>query len=96
MLQLVDRFNQMFDKPDFGLLLLRVAFAGMMLFHGVHKLIAGVGGIEGMLQAQGLPAFIACGRSDCPCIYDSGYSDTPFSSDLLFYHDRRLANDWAW
>lgn len=61
MLQLIDRFNAMFDKPDFGLLLLRVAFAGMMLFHGVHKLIAGVGGIEGMLQAQGLPAFIAYG-----------------------------------
>jgi len=61
MLQLVDRFNRMFDNPDFGLLLLRVAFAGMMLFHGVHKLMAGVGGIEGMLQAQGLPAFIAYG-----------------------------------
>ena len=32
-----------------------------MLFHGWHKLLAGVGPIQGMLAAHGLPAFIGYG-----------------------------------
>lgn len=61
LLQLLDRFNQLFTKPDFGLLLLRVSFAVMMLFHGIHKVFGGVGGIEGMLAAKGWPTFISHG-----------------------------------
>ena len=44
---------------DLGLLLLRVSVGGLMLFHGVHKLIYGVGFIGGMLAQMGLPSFIA-------------------------------------
>lgn len=41
---------------DLGLLLLRLTVGGLMLFHGVHKLIYGVSAIEGMLVGIGLPA----------------------------------------
>ena len=44
---------------DLGLLLLRLTVGGLMLFHGVHKLIYGVSAIEGMLAGLGLPGFIA-------------------------------------
>ncbi|VYU65984.1 DoxX family protein [Metakosakonia massiliensis] len=53
--------NKMLSHEDFGRLLLRLAVGGLMLFHGVHKLIDGVDGIAGMLAAQGLPTFIAYG-----------------------------------
>ncbi len=46
---------------DLGLLVLRVALGGLMLFHGIHKLIYGVGFIGGMLSSMGLPSFIAYG-----------------------------------
>jgi putative oxidoreductase len=48
-------------STDFGLLLLRIALGGLMLFHGIHKLIYGVGFIGDMLAAIGLPSFIAYG-----------------------------------
>jgi putative oxidoreductase len=53
-----------FDKDflrsnDLGLLLLRFTVGGLMLFHGVHKLIYGVAGIQGMLAGMGLPGFLA-------------------------------------
>ena len=34
---------------DLGLLLLRLTIGGLMLFHGIHKLVSGVGFISGML-----------------------------------------------
>jgi putative oxidoreductase len=46
---------------DAGLLLLRLTVGGLMLFHGIHKLIYGVGFIGGMLTQMGLPSFIAYG-----------------------------------
>ena len=48
-------------STDLGLLLLRIALGGLMLFHGMHKLICGVGFIGDMLAAIGLPSFIAYG-----------------------------------
>lgn len=48
-------------STDFGLFLLRIALGGLMLFHGMHKLIYGVGFIGDMLAAIGLPSFIAYG-----------------------------------
>lgn len=48
-------------RTDLGLLLLRIALGGLMLFHGMHKLIYGVGFIGDMLAAIGLPSFIAYG-----------------------------------
>lgn len=46
---------------DIGLLILRLSLGTMMLLHGAAKLIKGVGGIEGMMEQSGLPAFLAYG-----------------------------------
>ena len=53
--------NKTLTHDDFGKLVLRLAVGGLMLFHGMHKAIDGVGGIAGMLAAKGLPGFIAYG-----------------------------------
>jgi len=44
-----------------GVLLLRFTVAVLMLFHGVAKLMRGIGPIEGMLENVGLPAWFAFG-----------------------------------
>jgi putative oxidoreductase len=41
---------------DFGKLILRVALALLLLFHGISKMIGGVGFVSGMLAKAGLPA----------------------------------------
>ena len=46
---------------DWGLLLLRLAIGGLMLFHGVDKLIGGIEGITTLVQSRGLPGFVAWG-----------------------------------
>ena len=46
---------------DIGKLILRFMVGGLMLFHGVDKVIHGIGFIEGMVAAQGLPSFLAYG-----------------------------------
>ena len=43
---------------DLGKLLLRVSLALLLLFHGVAKLVGGVGFISGMLEKMGLPGAI--------------------------------------
>jgi putative oxidoreductase len=43
------------NSDDTGKLVLRVALAAMLLFHGYAKLIGGVGFIAGMLAKAGLP-----------------------------------------
>ncbi len=45
---------------DLGLLILRIAVGVLMLLHGIAKL-KGVSFIEGMLDRNGLPAFLAYG-----------------------------------
>lgn len=47
--------------PRLGFLILRFAVAGLMLFHGVHKLLNGIGGIQGMVTGHGLPGWLAYG-----------------------------------
>jgi putative oxidoreductase len=44
-----------------GVLLLRFTVAGLMLFHGVAKLLNGLGPIEGLLSQVGLPAWFSLG-----------------------------------
>ncbi len=39
---LLNAVNRMLTHEDFGKLLLRLAVGGLMLFHGVHKLFAGL------------------------------------------------------
>lgn len=46
---------------DLGLLIMRLAVGGMMIIHGISKLVYGVGPIEGMLEAAGLPTVFAYG-----------------------------------
>ncbi|MCP9677374.1 DoxX family protein [Escherichia fergusonii] len=58
---LLNAVNRMLTHEDFGKLLLRLAVGGLMLFHGVYKLFAGIDGISGMLIAKGFPGFIAYG-----------------------------------
>jgi len=44
-----------------GKLILRLTLGGLILFHGVAKLMGGVGGLAGMVTNAGLPAFFAYG-----------------------------------
>lgn len=46
-------------SDDLGKLVLRVVLAALILFHGVAKLINGVGSIAGMLEKAGLPPALA-------------------------------------
>jgi putative oxidoreductase len=48
-------------QHDLGKLVLRLALGMLILLHGIAKLKGGVAPIEGMLQAHGLPAFLAYG-----------------------------------
>lgn len=57
----LNKINQTLSHADFGKFLLRLTVGGLMLFHGLHKLFAGVEGISGMLIANGLPGFFAYG-----------------------------------
>lgn len=52
--------NAMTDtaREDLGRLVLRVSLALLLLFHGISKLIGGVGFISGMLEKMGLPGAI--------------------------------------
>ncbi|STV76033.1 DoxX family protein [Klebsiella michiganensis] len=49
---LLNAVNKLLSHDDFGKLLLRLAVGGLMLFHGLHKLFDGVGGISNMLVAK--------------------------------------------
>ncbi len=53
--------NALFDHSRAGILLLRWTLAILMIFHGWAKVQSGVGGIAGMLSANGMPGFIAYG-----------------------------------
>jgi putative oxidoreductase len=46
---------------DTGKLVLRLTLAGLILFHGINKLIHGIAWIGGPLAAMHLPFFIAYG-----------------------------------
>ena len=48
-------------ERDVGLLLLRVTVGGLMLFHGVDKVMGGVAGLQGLVAQHGLPGAFAYG-----------------------------------
>lgn len=51
-----------FEKNiDLGLLILRLCVGGLMLLHGISKMLHGIGFIEQVVACAGLPAFIAYG-----------------------------------
>ncbi|RAV24981.1 GntR family transcriptional regulator, partial [Staphylococcus warneri] len=80
--------NRRLSHDDAGKLLLRLAVGGVMLFHGIHKLIDGVDGISGMLAAQGLPGFIdygvLVGEVVAPCLLILGVLTRPAALVLAF------------
>ncbi|WP_297482506.1 DoxX family protein [Sulfurimonas sp.] len=47
--------------PDIAKLLLRVTLGSLLLAHGIHKLIHGIGGVHALVVSAGLPAFFAYG-----------------------------------
>lgn len=49
------------SSADLGKLVLRVVLGGLILFHGVSKLIHGPGYIIGVVTGAGLPSFLAYG-----------------------------------
>ncbi|PDO85397.1 DoxX family protein [Kosakonia sacchari] len=85
---LLNSVNKMFSHEDFGRLLLRLMVGGLMLFHGLHKLIGGIDGIAGMLAAKGLPGFIAygvlIGEVMCPILLILGVLTRPAALVLAF------------
>ncbi|MCC7258493.1 MAG: DoxX family protein [Gammaproteobacteria bacterium] len=46
---------------DLACLILRLALGGLILFHGVAKLIGGIGHVTGLVTGAGLPAWVAYG-----------------------------------
>lgn len=46
---------------DAGKLILRVTLGLLVLLHGIHKLLNGIGGIESMVLNAGLPGALAYG-----------------------------------
>ncbi|WP_102803353.1 DoxX family protein [Klebsiella michiganensis] len=85
---LLNAVNKLLSHDDFGKLLLRLAVGGLMLFHGLHKLFDGVGGISNMLVAKGLPGFIAygvlVGEVVAPCLLILGVLTRPAALVLAF------------
>lgn len=58
---MIGTVNRLLAHDDAGKLLLRITIGGLMLFHGMSKLLTGASGIKAMLAAYGLPEFIAYG-----------------------------------
>lgn len=48
-------------KPDFSKLILRLGIGGLMIFHGIHKLLHGHDFIQSSLHNKGLPEFLWVG-----------------------------------
>ena len=46
---------------DTGLFILRIGLGILILFHGMDKVVHGIGPIEGMVTGKGLPGFLAYG-----------------------------------
>ncbi|MEY0976869.1 DoxX family protein [Providencia rettgeri] len=58
---MVNLLNRLLSHEDAGRLLLRLSVGGLMLFHGMSKLMTGASGIKVLLASYGLPEFIAYG-----------------------------------
>jgi putative oxidoreductase len=47
------------NADDMGKLVLRLTLGVLLLFHGAHKILTGIGPIRGMIAAHHLPDFLA-------------------------------------
>lgn len=59
--QSLDKRKQLLQNNDIAKLLLRVSLGVLILFHGIHKLIHGIDGVEAMVSDAGLPGFLGYG-----------------------------------
>ncbi len=50
-----------YQSDDLGKLIVRATVGGLMIFHGVSKLLHGIGWMPPMLQMHGLPGALAYG-----------------------------------
>jgi putative oxidoreductase len=70
-------------NTDLGALLLRLVLGGMILFHGLAKMITGVGGIEVAIEQWGLPGVLAyavfIGEVIAPAMVILGYRTSLFA-----------------
>jgi len=48
-------------RRDLAALMFRLLFGGLMLFHGVDKIVGGIGWMPGALEGAGLPGVLAYG-----------------------------------
>jgi len=55
------RDHSFFNMQDTGKMILRLTLAGLILFHGINKLINGMAWMSGPLAAMHLPFFVAYG-----------------------------------
>ncbi|MCF6201605.1 MAG: DoxX family protein [Hydrogenimonas sp.] len=46
---------------EWGKFLLRLVLGLLLLFHGIHKMLYGIGGVEALLAAHSLPGWIGYG-----------------------------------
>lgn len=73
---------------DLGLLIIRLSVGGLMLLHGISKLIHGVGFIEQVVIDAGLPTFIAygvyIGEVLVPLLIISGFGTRAAAAVLAF------------
>ncbi|WP_304544434.1 DoxX family protein [Sulfurimonas microaerophilic] len=51
----------MLQNPDIAKLLLRLSLGILILFHGINKMIHGIGGVKAMLASTPFPTFFAYG-----------------------------------
>ncbi|QOP40581.1 DoxX family protein [Sulfurimonas marina] len=51
----------MLQNPDIAKLLLRLSLGILILFHGIHKMIHGLGGVKAMIASTPFPTFFAYG-----------------------------------
>lgn len=51
----------MFQNSDIAKLIIRLSLGIMMLFHGIDKIINGIGGVKYLTTNSGLPEFLAYG-----------------------------------
>ncbi|MFV0337821.1 MAG: DoxX family protein [Chthoniobacterales bacterium] len=82
-----NKFEKFLCK-DLGLLILRLAVGGLMLPHGIAKLIKGLDGMKGMLASKGLPEIMAygvyLGEIVAPILIIIGFATRPAALLLAF------------
>lgn len=79
----------MLENTDLGKLIIRLTLGGLLLFHGIAKLLHGTGFIEGLLANHGLPTFFAygvfVGEVIAPLMIILGYQ-TRIGALLIVFH----------